>query len=107
VLDKVGLHPWYIETDVFNKRGIARIKKRFSDDLHHSSNKFLGNERRLSAQNYAFDFFGDPVDVMVSIDSGTVRAPDSAAFRVLLFAGPKVGAVTEDIMAIRKNFGGR
>ncbi|HVP99961.1 MAG TPA: hypothetical protein VMT57_00425 [Candidatus Thermoplasmatota archaeon] len=52
---------------------------------------------QIHSQIYVVDFFGDSVDAMVTIDSGTDHAPESAACLVLLFVDPKVGAVTEDI----------
>jgi hypothetical protein len=90
-----------------HKRGISRIKKKINGAPHHIFHNFLENKRKLYAQKYVFEFFGDHVDGKVSIVSDTVHAPESVACLVLLFADRIVGAVTEDIMVIRKNFGGR
>jgi len=87
-----------------DKRGIHHIKEKFSTIPNLFIHEFEKNKGKRHAQKYAFDFFGDSVDIMVTIDSDTVLAPDSVANLVLLFADPKVGAVTGDVRAIKQNF---
>jgi hyaluronan synthase len=87
-----------------DKRGINHIREKFSNVPHLHIHEFEKNKGKRHAQKFAFDFFGDSVDIMVTIDSDTVLAPDSVAHLVLLFADPKVGAVTGDVRAIKQNF---
>jgi len=87
-----------------DKQAITHIRNKFNGVPHLIIHEFPENKGKRHAQKYAFDFFGDSVDVMVTIDSDTVLAPDSVACLVLLFADPKVGAVTGDVRAIRQNF---
>jgi hyaluronan synthase/N-acetylglucosaminyltransferase len=87
-----------------DKRGIQHIKEKFSSVPNLFIHEFEKNKGKRHAQKYAFDFFGDSVDIMVTIDSDTVLAQDSITHLVLLFADPKVGAVTGDVRAIKQNF---
>lgn len=87
-----------------DKRGIEHIREKFSATPNLSIHEFEQNKGKRHAQKYAFDFFGDSVDIIVTIDSDTVLAQDSITHLVLLFADPKVGAVTGDVRAIRQNF---
>ncbi|MBN1861903.1 MAG: glycosyltransferase [Candidatus Thermoplasmatota archaeon] len=87
-----------------DKRGIQHIKEKFSTTPNLFIHEFEKNKGKRHAQKYAFDFFGDSVDIMVTIDSDTVLAQDSITHIVLLFADPKVGAVTGDVRAIKQNF---
>ncbi len=87
-----------------DKRGINHIREKFSNVPHLYIHEFEKNKGKRYAQKFAFDFFGDSVDIMVTIDSDTVLASDSVAHLVLLFADPKVGAVTGDVRAIKQNF---
>ena len=87
-----------------NKQAIAHIKEKFNGTPHLTIHEFSENKGKRHAQKYGFDFFGDSVDVLVTIDSDTILAPDSVACLVLLFADPTVGAVTGDVRAIRQNF---
>ena len=87
-----------------NKQAITHVKEKFKGAPHLFIHEFPANKGKRHPQKYRFDFFGDSVDVMVTIDSDTILAPDSAACLVLLFADPTVGAVTGDVRAIRQNF---
>lgn len=87
-----------------DKRGINHIKETFRGAPNLFIHEFSENKGKRHAQKYGFDFFGDSVDVVVTIDSDTVLARDSVANLVLLFADPKVGAVTGDVRAIKQNF---
>jgi hyaluronan synthase len=87
-----------------DKQAITHIRNKFNDVPDLIIHEFPENKGKRHAQKYAFDFFGDSVDVVVTIDSDTILAPDSVAYLVLLFADPKVGAVTGDVRAIRQNF---
>lgn len=87
-----------------DKRGIQHIREKFSNAPNLTIHEFAQNKGKRHAQKYAFDFFGDSVDIIVTIDSDTVLAQDSITHLVLLFADPKVGAVTGDVRAIRQNF---
>jgi hyaluronan synthase len=87
-----------------DKRGINHIREKFNETPNFFIHEFSQNKGKRHAQKYGFDFFGDSVDVVVTIDSDTVLAPDSVACLVLLFADPQVGAVTGDVRAIKQNF---
>jgi hyaluronan synthase len=87
-----------------DKRGINHIKEKFRDTPGLSIHVFETNKGKRHAQKYGFDFYGDSVDIIVTIDSDTVLAADSVSQLVLLFADPKVGAVTGDVRAIKQNF---
>jgi hyaluronan synthase len=87
-----------------DKTGIMHIREKFSETPNLIIHEFSQNKGKRHAQKYGFDFFGDSVDVVVTIDSDTVLAPDSVANLVLLFADPQVGAVTGDVRAIKQNF---
>ena len=117
-MDEVGLLPWLIETNVINERtagkGMIASKNlnsfkgiRFMNPfarINRLRKKFSGvpsgKHRKRYAQNHEYDFFGDSVDVVVTIDSDTIHAPKRVARLVLLFADPQVGAVTEDIIKV-------
>jgi hyaluronan synthase/N-acetylglucosaminyltransferase len=62
------------------------------------------NRGKRHAQKHAFDLLGDSVDIVVTIDSDTVLAPDSVSNLVKPFVDPRVGAVTGDVRAFRSNF---
>lgn len=87
-----------------DKRAINTIKLKFWDVPNLFIHEFEVNKGKRHAQKYGFDFFGDSVDVLVTIDSDTILAPDSVVHLVLLFADPNVGAVTGDVRAIKQNF---
>jgi hyaluronan synthase/N-acetylglucosaminyltransferase len=57
-----------------DKRGINHIKKKFWNVPHLYIHEFDKNKGKRHAQKYGFDFFGDSVDVMVTIDSDTILA---------------------------------
>jgi len=101
---KIPVSVMVIDDGSKDKRGINHIKKKFWDVPHLYIHEFDKNKGKRYAQKYGFDFFGDSVDIIVTIDSDTILAPDSVAQIVLLFADPKVGAVTGDVRAIKQNF---
>lgn len=86
-----------------DKTAINHIKQTFGDRFNLFIKEFEHNKGKRHAQKYGFDFVGDKVDVIVTIDSDTILAADTVSQLVQQFADPKIGAVTGDVRAVKKN----
>jgi len=86
-----------------DKTAVNNIKEKFADQKNLMIHEFPKNLGKRHAQKYGFDVVGDSVDIVVTIDSDTILAPDSLRYIVQPFADPHIGAATGDVRAIKKN----
>ena len=86
-----------------NKSAVENIKQKFAGQNRLVIHEFPKNMGKRHAQKFGFDFVGDSVDVVITIDSDTILARDSVLYIVQPFADPHVGAATGDVRAIKKN----
>ena len=86
-----------------DKRAIQNIREKFTGYPRLTIHEFPKNKGKRHAQKFGFDYVGDTVDVVVTIDSDTVLAPDSVFFLVHSFADPSIGATTGDVRAFKRN----
>jgi len=86
-----------------NKKAIKNIKRKYGHLQNVIIREFIENKGKRHAQKYGFDFIGEFVEIIVTIDSDTILAKDSVFHLVQKFADPKVGAVTGDVRALKSN----
>lgn len=86
-----------------DKRAIRNIKRKFGNNEKVVVKEFRKNKGKRHAQKLGFDFIGDSVEIIVTIDSDTVLARDTISHLVQQFADPKVGAVTGDVRVFKSN----
>lgn len=80
-----------------DKTAFLEVKERFDGHPRFTAHALEENRGKREAQKYGFDLFCEDCDVIVTIDSDTVLAPNAVKNLVGVFGDPKVGAATANI----------